>query len=203
MTGEIIMGEKMNENEAETKRESSKKRFKEILILIAICSFPLMVITGCGIGNCIQCSSCGDDNTRVFLFAKGTDNNGVEYTSCVGPAGILGFGINSKCWPTECVSVKKVNDETTLSGCVTYYNTTGCIDKTEVKSNGKYSDSVTCLGIKCVGNEYVENVAETTKSTEQNSCLGVSCGEKKSVESKNYNSTMPRLFPAGCWSSAE
>ena len=187
----------------EKNAQFSKKCFKEILVLLALCCFPLLVITGCGIGNCIQCSNCGDDNTRIFVYAKGVDSNGVEYSSCVGPAGILGFGINSKCWPTECVSVKKSQGGTTLSGCVTYYNALGCIDKSEVKSKGKYSDSVTCLGIKCTGEEYVENVAETTKATKQTNCLGIGCGGKESVTPYNYNSTMPRLFPNGCWSSAE
>lgn len=187
----------------EKRKGSSKKSFKEVLMLLALCFFPLLVITGCGIGNCIQCSNCGDDNTRIFVCAKGTDNNGVEYTSCVGPAGILGFGLNSKCWPTECVSVKQSDGSSTFSGCVTYYNAVGCIDKSEVKSKGKYSGSVTCLGIKCAGKEYVETVAETTKATEQTNCLGVRCGGKESVTPKNYNSTMPRLFPNGCWSSAE
>lgn len=182
---------------------SKKKSLKEVLMLLALCCFPLLIVTGCGIGNCIQCSNCGDDNTRIFVYAEGTDNNGVEYTSCVGPAGILGFGLNSKCWPTECVSIKSSEEFITLSGCVTYYNAVGCIDKSEVKSVGKYSDSVTCLGIKCAGTEYVETVAETTKATEQTNCLGIGCGGKQSVTPKNYNSTMPRLFPTGCWSSAE
>lgn len=181
----------------------SKRTFKEILMLLALCCCPLLIVTGCGIGNCVQCSSCGDDNTRLFVCAKGTDSNGVEYTSCVGPAGILGCGLNSKCWPTECVKVEKNDENTALSGCVTYYNAFGCIDKSEVKSNGKYSDSATCLGIQCAGAEYVETVAETTRATEQSTCLGISCGGKQSVTSKNYNSAMPRLFPNGCWSSAE
>lgn len=180
-----------------------KTRAKQILTLILLCCFPLLIITGCGIGNCIQCSNCGDDNTRALVCASGTDNNGVEYTSCVGPAGILGFGIDSKCWPTECVSIKRGSSGSQLSGCVTYYNGCGCIANSEVKSNGKYSDSATCLGIKCVGTEYVETVADTTKATETGSCLGCSCGDKKSVNPRNLNSSMPRAFSKGCWSCSE
>jgi len=197
----------MDEKKVQIKKKndnlSSKKKIKEVLMLLALCCLPLTIITGCGIGNCIQCSSCGDDNTRIFICAKGTDKNGVEYTSCVGPAGILGFGLNSKCWPTECVKVKKSDSGSTVSGCVTYYNAVGCIDKSEVKSNGKYSNSVTCLGIKCVGTEYVETVAETTKAMEQTNCLGVGCGGKEAVDSYNYNLEMPRLFSKGCWRAAE
>ncbi len=184
--------------------EVEKKRAKELLILLILCCFPLIIITGCGIGNCIQCSNCGDDNTRIFVCAKGTDDNGVEYTSCVGPAGILGCGLNTKCWPTECVSVKKTDSNNTLSGCVTYYNGCGCISKSEVKSVGKYSDTFNCLGVKCSGTEYVETTADTTKATKQNMCLNMSCGEKESVDSPyNYNSSMPRAFTRGCWTSAE
>ena len=180
------------------------KEIRQVILLIVLCSLPLLVITGCGGGNCIQCSNCGDDNTRLFIFAKGTDSNGIEYTSCVGPAGVLGFGLNSKCWPTECVSIKQGSSGgQQLSGCVTFYNGLGCIDKTEVKSSGKYSDSVTCLGIKCVGKEYMETVAETTKATEANSCFGCSCRDKQSTYPKNYNSTMPRSFLYGCWKPAK
>lgn len=183
--------------------DNNKKQAKQILFLVALCCFPLIFITGCGIGNCIQCSACGDDNTRILVCAKGTDDNGVEYTSCVGPAGCLGFGLNTKCWPTECVSVKEGGSSREMSGCVTYYNGCGCVDRTEVKSVGKYSDSVTCLGIKCAGKEYVETVADTTKATEVTSCLGISCGSKESVDPKDYNSSMPRAFTYGCWSSEE
>ncbi len=187
----------------ENNQRNNHSTAKEILLLILMCCFPLIVITGCGVGSCIQCSNCGDDNDRLFVCAKGSDANGVEYTSCVGPAGILGFGLNSKCWATECVSVKQSDNGSTLSGCVTYYNAGGCISKSEVKSVGKYSDSVTCLGIKCAGKEYVETAAETTKATEQTTCLNMSCGGKEAVNPKNYNSSMPRAFTHGCWAPAE
>ena len=184
-------------------KTKDKTRVKQVLTLVLLCCFPLLIITGCGIGNCIQCSSCGDDNTRALVCASGTDDNGVEYTSCVGPAGILGCGLDSKCWPTECVSIKKGSSGSQLSGCVTYYNGCGCIANSEVKSEGKYSDSVTCAGIKCAGKEYVETVADTTKAVETTTCLGCSCGDKQSVTPKNYNSAMPRAFSKGCWSCSE
>lgn len=180
-----------------------KTRIKQILTLILLCCFPLLIITSCGISNSIQCSNCGDNRTRILVYAKGTDNNNVEYTSCVGPAGILGFGCGTKYWPTECVSIKNESNGKQLSGCVTYYNDCGCIANSEVKSSGKYTDAITCAGIECTGVEYIETAADTTKATETSSILGISCRDKKSVTPRNLNSSMPRAFRLGCWSCNE
>ena len=199
------MKKQESNNFIDEKQASNNVHGVHLLILIAFCSLPLLFITGCGIGNFIQCSKCGDDNTRMMIYSEGTDSNGVEYTSCVGPAGILGFGLNSSCWPTECVKVKQNQEGGHLtgqiSGCVTYYNDCGCIDKSEVKSEGKYSASIGCLGINCTGVNYVETTAETTTASEQNTCLGINCGGKTKADIRNYNSTMPRQFRNGCWSS--
>lgn len=178
-----------------------RKKVLEGLFLVMLCCCPIIVLTGCGADSCIRCTACGDDDTRFFVYASGTDNQGVSYKSCVGPAGILGCGLNTKCWPTECVSVEQNADSNKVSGCVVYYNEMGCISKTGVKSNGKYSDDATCLGITCAGTKYKEVVAETTKATETNTCLGVSCGGEESVEPYNYNNSMPRSFPNGCWTN--
>ena len=196
--GDFKMNNNTHDEEKKTTRENDKTRSKQILILIALCCIPLFIITGCGIGKCIQCSNCGDDNTRFLVYASGTEK-GVEYTSCVGPAGILGCGCDSKCWPTECVSIKGSSDGIQVSGCVTYYNGCGCIGNTKTKSVARYSESATCLGIQCTGTEHVETVAETTKATESMSCLGVSCGAKESVKPWNINDKIPRAFPNGCW----
>ena len=189
--------------EMKPSKTKDKTRTKQILTLILLCCFPLLIITGCGISDYIQCTIFGDDSNKIFVYASGTDNNNFEYKSCVGPAGILGFGCDSKCWPTECVSIKGISNGNQLSGCVTYYNGCGCIENTEVKSSGKYSDSVTCAGIECVGKEYIENAADTTKATEATSILGISCRDKKATTSRNLNSTMPRAFYYGCWSCGE
>lgn len=198
------MKEQRTESLTKEKQSSKKVHGLHVLILITFCSLPLLFITGCGIGNFVQCSKCGDNNTRMVIYATGTDSNGVEYTSCVGPGGLLGFGLNSSCWPTECVNVKQNQTgghlSGQISGCVTYYNDCGCVDRSEVKSIGKYSASVGCLGVNCTGVNYVETVAETTTASEESTCLGVSCGGKSSAEIRNYNSSMPRQFRNGCWS---
>ena len=179
-----------------------KNKIVEIIILLLICMLPLAISTGCGANSCVRLEMCGDDDTRFLFYAKGIDENGVEYTSCVGPAGCLGIGINSKCWPTECTSIKTSSNGTEkLSGCVVYYNEAGCIAKSKVKSNGSYSKDATCFGISLAGNQYKEKIAESTQATQTSTCFGISCGQKTKVEEKNYNEKMPRSFSKGCWTS--
>lgn len=182
--------------------ENKRNKVVQGVLLLCLCFLPLMIITGCGDNGCIRCTMCGADDTRCFVYAKGVDETGTQYTSCVGPAGVLGIGCNSKCWATECVMIEQAEGENgDLSGCVTYYNETGCIDKAGVKSSGNYTDAVTCLGISCGGTQYIEEIANTTIAYERSSCLGVSCGKKRSVEPRNYNNKMPRSFNKGCWSN--
>lgn len=177
---------------------NKQKRPRQVLLLVILCCIPLILVIFFGAGNYVKCTNCGDDSTRFFICAKGT-SNGVEYTSCVGPAGILGFGCDSRCWPTECMRIKKSEGITSLKGCVTYYNEIGCIDRSDVKSYGKYSESTSCIGISCSGTKYVENTAETTQASTQTSCFGMSCGEDTAANSENYNKKMPRQFTRGCW----
>ena len=163
----------------DTPQEKKKRRIKTVLKIAALVAFVLGIIGGFSNG-CIRCTNCGDDDTRFFVYASGTDVNGVAYKSCVGPAGCLGFGLGTKCWPTECTYVKQYGSEQgTLSGCVTYYNSMGCISNSDVKSEGKYTDSLTCMGISCTGKRYVETVAETTQAKQTSTCLGMSCGGKR------------------------
>ena len=178
-----------------------KEKIVQVFILILICTLPFMTMLGCGSDSCIRCTMCGDTDTRMIFYANGTDPNGVEYMSCVGPAAIFGFGIDSKCWPTECVYVKKQMSDERLTGCVTYYNETGCISNTKVKSNGNYQNNMTCLGISCVGTSYNEVVAESTQASVGSSCLGISCGDTQSVNSRGMNERMPRMFVNGCWTN--
>lgn len=183
-----------------TKEDKSKTDAKEAISSIIIFVVLILIIASGFASGCVRCTACGADDTRFYLCASGTSPTGVEYKSCVGPAGCLGFGINSKCWPTECESIKKNSSSgNTLSGCVIYYNEAGCIAKSDVKSEGQYTDTITCLGIGCMGKKYVERTAETTQAKEQNNCLGIGCGGKAVVESRDYNSMMPRQFEKGCW----
>ena len=193
--------ERVNAEGTEKNKDAQAEK-KERMKTIALMVIFVLIIVGGFASGCVQCTYCGDDNTRFFVYASGTSDEGIQYKSCVGPAGCLGFGINSKCWPTECTYIKNVSGSYgELTGCIKYYNTAGCIANSNVKSEGKYSGSITCLGISCWGNKYVETVAETTKAKEQNTCLGINCGSASSTESKNYNSTMPRQFTKGCWGS--
>lgn len=177
--------------------DSKKEALKTVAVFIGV----VLIIVGGFASGCVRCTNCGADDTRFFVYASGTSSDGVDYKSCVGPAGCLGFGINSKCWPTECVSVEKASsDGKKLSGCVTYYNEIGCIANSGVKSEGKYSDEVTCFGISCSGKKYIETVAENTQAKEQTTCLGIGCGNAVAAEAKDYNAEMPRQFIRGCWS---
>ena len=202
------MDEQKNEirNEENTKWEDSDMHASGgdggIIKNIAIVAAIVLAVIGGFASGCVRCTNCGDDDTRLFICAKGTSSTGIEYTSLVGPAGCLGFGVDSKCWPTECVSVKYASEDgQDVSGCVTYYNEIGCIDKTNVKSEGKYSGDIGCFGISCAGEKYVETVAETTKAKNQATCLGIKCGTESSTDARGYNAEMPRQFTKGCWSN--
>ena len=190
--------EKSFEKESILKNSENKKEAIQTIIVMAAL---ILLIVGGFLSGCVRCTNCGNDDNRFFIYASGTSEEGVDYQSCVGPAGCLGFGVNSKCWPTECLHVKGVTSERNVSGCVTYYNEVGCIANSGVKSVGKYDDQVSCFGINCVGTKYVETVAETTKAREQFTCLGMKCGNETADNSRNYNSTMPRQFEKGCWSN--
>lgn len=187
-----------NESSMGRSKDDKAEKLKKIISIIIMCLIPLGVLYGCTIGDCIKCTSCGDDNNRLVFYASGTDENGVKYRSCVGPGAILGIGLNCKFWPTECVSVKQADGANT-SGCVTYYNALGCIDRTEVMSEGKYDDAVKCGFVSCAGTKYIETVGKSTKASESTTCLGFKCGESTSVIPNYYNSSMPRAFTHGCW----
>jgi len=122
-----VKDETMEHKDAEANKDTQNEKKEIIKTIIMIIAFVL-IITGGFASGCVRCTNCGDDDTRFFLYASGTSEEGVQYKSCVGPAGCLGFGIDSKCWPTECVYVERATTSNEqLTGCVTYYNKTGCI----------------------------------------------------------------------------
>lgn len=171
----------------------------ELIAGLAIWAVFIFIVINAFKSDCVQCTLCGDANNRLFIYANGTSEDGVEYVSCVGPAGCVGCGINSKCWPTECLYVKGASDGGTTTGCVTYYNEGGCITKSEVKSNGTYSENVGCFGISCSGEKYLEVIADSQYAAVRNSCLGVGCGDKLGTAVRGYNDSLPRQFSRGCW----
>ena len=71
-----------------------KKKVIELVTLLSLSLLPLLGIVGCGFSDTVRCSACGDNDTRVGLYASGTES-GIEYKSCVGPAGRLGFGCDT------------------------------------------------------------------------------------------------------------
>lgn len=202
---ELNLGKEVKENnnsEQEVPKKKSNLLHNEAFIgFVELIILAVVIIVGFSSG-CIRCTMCGSDDNRLIIYASGISENEYKYKSCVGPAGILGFGINSKCWPTECMSVEYVdNDGTNVNGCVTYYNAMGCIEKAEVKSEGRYTNSLNCLSVSCLGNKYVETTAESTKATRKTQILGINCGKSEAVDPLYYNEKMPRQFIKGCWSS--
>lgn len=195
-----VMSETTDEMKGNVVREKKSGLWEKFNLVVMVIVLVTIIVIGCGSG-CIRCTYCGANDNRLVVYASGTTEDGIEYESCVGPAGCLGLGINSKCWPTECLSIKKADSEgNVVHGCITYYNEFGCINDSKVKSEGKYSGSATCLGIACVGEKYIETEAVTTQAKEQNTCLGVGCGNSNVTASKGYNAKMPRQFEEGCWS---
>lgn len=177
-----------------------KKKVIQLVTLLSLSMLPLLGIVGCGFSDSIRCSACGDNDTRLGLYASGTEND-IEYKSCVGPAGILGFGCDTSCWPTECLKVKSTDGTDTLSGCIYYYNDWGCIGNSAQESKGKYSDGLALFGISCSGEDYKESVTKKgTSASVESTCLGIGCRNKQSEDSRDYNSQMPRQFEEGCWS---
>lgn len=173
------------------------------LLLAVLCCVPLLVITGCGADSPVRCTLCGNDDDRVLVYASGS-KGGIDFKSCVGPAGILGIGLNSKCWPTECVGVSASGDSGNLSGCIYYYNGFGCISDTTVKSSGKYSSIQSCIpGFVLCGSYYKEEVADTTRARTGTTCFGLGCNGETSTEPQYLNNKMPRSFTYGCWSAEE
>ena len=188
-----------NVREKGNKSLIDKAKVKQVLILVALCSLPLLLIAGIRSGRYIQCTSCGDDTNRLFIYAQG-NYHGIKYKSCVGPAGIIGCGLNTRCWPTECVKVElNYGDDEKLTGCVSFYNGFGCIDKSDVKSYGKYKYVVSCEGINCQGYEYREKVGETTEAKQRDRYFGCDAKEWERVDPKKFNSGVPRSFTKGCW----
>ncbi len=195
--------EEKNKSEIQLSSESKNKKLSQLLFLIGICLIPILTITGCGLKQSYSCSACGSSKTYTPLVASGIDDTTeVEYTSCVGPAGCLGCGLNTSCWPTECLYVEfSDDDDVQYSGIVYYYEDCGCIGNGPVMSSGKYDLGTDCGFFNCNCQKYNEKVnSDKTQAYIGPSCGGISCN-KKPDESKDFNNNMPRKFPRGCVSA--
>lgn len=182
------------------------KKFREIGLMIAFCSMPLLFGTGCGFSDWFQCASCGDDGTRMICFATQKQDNGDEYLSCLGPAACINFGCDSSCFPTECMYVKHVVDENESEVGIVYYYDDGCVGEHESNSSGQYSDSYTCMGMSCTpcsGEKYTEKrEGDSVQAFKQNTCFGCANGEEVKEKDRGYNTKWIRQFSKGCFSEA-
>ena len=179
--------------------KKSKKVLRGIYLILGCC-IPMLFVAGCGITDTIKCTWCGDSSNRVLCYASGTQD-GVKYHSFVGPSGCLGLGCDTRCLPVECMTVESNRGNESVTGVIYYYNSFGCVDGDTAKSHGEYKWNTNCFGCNCVGEKYVEDITdEKSEAYKQDSCLGVTCGNKESVESTDISKAMPRQFPKGCWS---
>lgn len=180
---------------------SRRERVMQMVLLVALCCVPMFVITGCSGEHSLSCMLCGSSATYTPIVAYGMDEElGIEYTSCVGPAGYLGCGCSSLCFPTECLVVSYEYENELTSASICYYDDFGCLDNEGVMSTGYYNTSNTCLGgaVTVSNDTYVENVRKDSVSANQTSyCLGCSYDEQE-VEPRYLNEIMPRQYPYGC-----
>ena len=194
-------GNKMDTNTFSNNKKSRKRKVKELLVLILLCMIPLIIATGCGLQRSYSCSACGSKETYTPIYASGVTDGKIEYKSCVGPGGLTCFGLNTKCWPTECLSVKYQEKNTYNTGCIYYYNGFGCISDRNVRSHGEYARGMSCGFINCDSSTYQEDVnADGDRAYTGGSCLGCTIN-KQATDSNRVNNRMPRQYPQGCVSA--
>ena len=179
------------------------KKAVQLLSLTGLAALPLISVMGCGMARSFSCTMCGSSTTYTPIYASGTEETtDIEYQSCIGPASVINCGLNTQCWPTECMYVKFKNDENVaVTGTVCYYNKFGCIDDKDVMSVGSYGESVNCLVSWCSVGKYTEKVnSDGTKATKATNCFGITCNESP-TDVRNYNDALPRQFKFGCCSA--
>lgn len=173
-------------------RRDKIKKLIQLSLLLVLCCIPISVITGCGGTNCY-----------TPFYAGGTDaDTMIDYGSCVCPAGCIGFGCNTVCFPTECLYVNyNVGDGSeNTTGLIYYYDDFGCLDNENVMSSGSYTTTSNCTLLSALYSKgYTEDVSKSlVKSTYSTSCFGCRL-QSQNVESRNLNEIMPRQYPYGCY----
>ena len=173
------------------------RRLTQVLIAGAISIMPLAILTGCG----LQCHGCKETATSALLMAANYDD--IKYTDCAGPGAIFRCGLNTVCWPTECVFFKLQEDEETeINGKAIYYHGCGSIDSASVKSLGMYTVGGSLCDINSGG--YVECASEKDGKTtikaynKPDGCLGWMCMEEETPMNANFGYSSPSLLN-GCW----
>ncbi len=177
------------------------KKFLQFILVVILCTSPF-ILAGCGLGDMVLCTQFDDNADRLFLCGSGRTGSGIEYKSCVGPAGCTGIGLGTKCWPTECVTIETKDD---VKGNITFFDGVGCIDSGKPMSSGHYTEEdVSCLGISCAATMYEENKdLQGTTARQVTTCFNIACADEGNVSVKGYNDNVPRLFPKGCWTCGE
>lgn len=174
---------------------SRNKKAAQFLVLIGMVVLPVMVFTGC---KSFSCTWCGSSSTFTPLCASGT-SNGVEYSSCIGPAAVLSCGLNTCLWPTECSSVKFIpsSGNEIIKGRVCYYDSCGCIDGEDSMSIGYYSTFANCGGCATCGVCNYKEEVYSDKTVASTGCVELGCNTTE-TDLRNYNDSLPRQYPKGC-----
>lgn len=176
------------------------RRLTQVLIAGAISAMPLVILTGCG----LRCHGC--DGTTLSVLSQVANVEDAKYTDCAGPGAILRCGLNTVCWPTECVLFKLNDDDIKLDGNVVYYHGCGSVDSASVKSLGIYTNGKkTCtlcdndneLYIECTNEK--DGKRKTTAYTKPEGCLGWLCIDKEDSLNLNFGAISPGLLK-GCYS---
>lgn len=74
------------------------RKLTQVLIAGALSIMPLAILTGCG----LQCHGC----EGMIVGILGNTKSNIKHTNCAGPGAIFRCGLNTVCWPTECVSIE-------------------------------------------------------------------------------------------------
>lgn len=169
------------------------RKLTQVLIAGALSIMPLAILTGCG----LQCNGCPE---AILCALSNTESGNTKYVNCAGPAAIFKIGLNTACWPTECVHATSADGKTVAN--IKFYNGCGCINGKNVKSVGTYTTSVGfCTSLGCSKNiytEYTDEKKHASTAYRSTSCMGCDSDEKQ-VGSRLLNVQQPRLFEKGCW----
>ena len=183
-----------------------KKRVFQVLLIIVVCSIPLIFMCSCGGSNNFKCVWCGDAENRALIYASGSNELGIKYKSCVGISGCIGVGCGTKLMPVECMEFEISSSAfESTSGYIVYYED-GCVDGENVKYHAvvRNDNNCSCTQSTTEIDDYGDQITIKNKD----SCLGCVTNESEVTYTKDetifgdiYDIIMPeRQFPIGCWS---
>lgn len=176
------------------------RKLTQVLIAGAISAMPLAILTGCG----LKCHGCDGTTLSALSLIANTDE--AQYMECAGPGAIFRCGLNTTCWPTECVFFRLSEDEINLNGNVVYYHGCGSVDSASVKSIGLYTtgekactlcDNDADIHIECTNEK--NGKRDTKAYSKPEGCLGWICIGEEEPQDINFTAISPGLLK-GCWS---